>query len=98
MESRYAGKNNANQTSLVFRQRTSICSAMGRILQLTNDLNGSGMVKIIRQELARLRDSGNRVTGGGFRQMVKRVALKLLRTGSAKPDHKPPRVDEDPPY
>ena len=58
---------------------------MGRILQLTNDLNGSGMVKIIRQELARLRDSGNRVTGGGFRQMAKRVALKLLRTGANQP-------------
>src|SRR6516162_783401 len=58
---------------------------MGRILKLTNDLNRSAVVKIVRQELARLRDLGNRVTGGGFRQMAKRAALKLLRTGASQP-------------
>src|SRR5262245_14885195 len=58
---------------------------MGRILQLTNALTGSALVKIVRQELARLRDLGNRVTGGGFRQMAKRVGLKLLRTGARQP-------------
>jgi GT2 family glycosyltransferase len=61
---------------------------MGRILQLANDLNGSAVVKVVRQELARLRDLGNRVTGGGFRQMAKRATLKLLRTGTRQPSLK----------
>src|SRR6516165_4268493 len=58
---------------------------MGRILQLTNGLTGSTLVKIVRQKLARLRDLGNRVTGGGFRQMAKGMMLKLLRTGASQP-------------
>jgi len=58
---------------------------MGRILKFTNDLNGSAVAQIVRQELARLRDLGNRITGGGFRQMAKRAALKLLRTEASQP-------------